>query len=242
MLRMRTIATLLALGFALSAQTRTWAQSQPTPTALPSGFSVKADTVYLEEEWQLSIPDPDPINDGPQIKTYMSLVQDTSESYLWFMLNLRDKPGPFSPGGMQIQRWDYSEALLDSSAYDYREMWINNEVVTWRQRMTRPNAANNVCTFEICNGSSFTWGYFGTRYSGTDASYQPGPGKIRFTPRACMDFSQYNPLISVQMSRVSWEPNRVAYLRLLAVRQYDGSRNLLDLWTPTTNLDVDLTK
>ena len=240
MIRMRTIPTLLTLGFALSTQTPAWAQSQPSPTSLPTGFSVKPDTVYLEEEWQLSIPDPDPINDGPQIKTYMSLVQDTSESYLWFMLNVRDKPGPFSPGGMQIQRWDYSESLLDSSSYTDREMWIDNELVTWRQRMTRPSAANNVCTFEICNGSSLTWGNFGTRYSGTDADYQPGPSKIRFTPKSCMDFSQYNPRISVQMSRVSWEPNRVAYLRLLAVRQYDGSRNLIDQWT--ANLDVDLTK
>ena len=116
-MRVRTIPACAGPGVLLypDYQTSAWAQSQPSPRSCPAGFSVKADTVYLEEEWQLSVPDPDPINDGPQIKTYMSLVQDTSESYLWFMLNVRDKPGPFSPGGMQIQRWNYSEALLDSS-------------------------------------------------------------------------------------------------------------------------------
>ena len=42
------------------------------------------------------------------------------------------------------------------------------------------------------------------------------------------------------MSRVSWEPNRVGYLRLFDVRQYDGSRNLST--SGRANLDVDLTK
>ncbi len=239
-MRMRSTRVFLMMLFSLAGGSSVWAQSQPTPAALPSGFSVNASTVYMEEEWQLSIPDPDPVNDGPQVKTYMSLVQDTSESYLWFMLNLRDEPGPFSPGGMQIQRWNYSETLLDSAMYADEEITRDNEVVTWRQRMTRPDKAGNVCTFEICNGTSATWGKFGNTYSGTSVTANPGPSKIRFTPNACMDFSQYNPLISVQMSRVSWEPNRVGYLRLLNVRQYDSSGALLNQWA--ANLDVDLTK
>lgn len=235
---------LLVLGLAggLSAQ----AQTTPTAEPWPAGFSVSADTIYLEEEWELLVTSPDPINDGPQVETFMSLVQDTSEPYPWFMLNVRDAPGPFRPGGMQVQLWDFTDHLLDDSEYHWNQLSTPDETVTWRQRMTCPNKDNNICTFEICNGTSTTWGNFGNTYDASgNVTSSPGPQPIRFSPNACKDFSQYNPMVSVQMSRVSWEADHVGHLRLLAVRQYDANRNLLSTWDPkdfSVSTDVDLTK
>lgn len=219
-----------------------WARSQSTPTPVlpPPGFSMIGGAFTVEEEWELTVPTPNPDGDGPQVMTYMSLAPDTSESYFWFMVNVRDAPGPYSPGGMQVQVWNFSDRLLGASSYGSAEISKPNAVIRWRQRMTNPQFAGGIVTYEICDGTSPTWGNFGTHYAGGTLTTYPGPAVVSFTTSVKENLQDYNPNISVQMSRVGWQPNNVGRLRLVAVRQYDKQGKEMRVFT--MNKDVSLAK
>jgi hypothetical protein len=237
--------TLAALAAVLMAGTSARAQDAPVELPVPAGFEVLPATAYVEEEWQLHVTTADPVGDGPQLMTYMSLVQDTSEPYLWFMLNVRDAPGPYAPGGVQAQLWTHDGRLLAASDHGSAEIAADGTTITWRQRMSRPDKTSGVCRFEICNGRSPTWGDFGKHYDGAASggvpvADHPGPAPLGATPHAQRDLSRYNPALSVYMARVSWQPNNVGRFRLVAVRQYNDEGKLLA--TTPLDLDVDLAK
>ena len=87
-------------------------------TAGPAGaqtYVVRPTTVTIEEDWKIVVAHGDAAKDGPQMMTYMSPVGDSSSPYAWFMLNVRDNPNPYTPGGLMIQVWDYADTLITSN-------------------------------------------------------------------------------------------------------------------------------
>ena len=209
--------TALALGLAYSP-----AQAQT--------FTVMTGCAQVQEDWKLVIAKGDPVGNGPQIMTYMSPASDSSQPYVWFMLNVRDAPNPFTPGGLMIQVWNYSDSLLTSSTSTQATAQLNTagETITWTQRLTY-NPRTYQSTYDIINGSSTTWGAFGSS-NGLAAI----TGTASFTSLA-----GYSPYVSVKNSRVAFQPNNVTSMTLVAVRQYDKGGNLIQ--SQNINLAVNLT-
>src|SRR5690349_10218046 len=109
------------------------------PLARPARaqFTVLANTAEIQEDWKVVVAQGDPDGDGPQIMVYMSPTSDETLGYAWFMLNVRDKPNAYTPGGLQIQVWDYADNLLGSatSTVDTAKLSTANETITWTQRI-----------------------------------------------------------------------------------------------------------
>lgn len=221
MIRPRTALALATLSLVLSASP---ARAQIT---------IKATTFEIQEDWQLVVSNPDPVGNGPQVMTYMSAVSDASDPYVWLMINVRDNPNPFMPGGLMFQVWDYSDNLVTSvtSTTDTAQLNTPNETITWTQRLALDPKTGQV-TYEILNGSSTTWGTFGSSQGLAAGTYMSSLAGAK-------NLSLYSPSVSVANSRVAWQPNNVTSMTLVQVRQYDGKGKLLA--TDNVNLTVNLT-
>lgn len=220
MIPRRSLLALAALALGLTAD-----QAQAQVNMLPT-------TREVREVWKVVVSNPDPAGNGPQIMTYMSAVSDTSDPYVWFMLNVRDNPNPYSAGGLMFQIWDYSDSLVASSTSttDTAQLNTANETITWTQRLYF-NANKGQLTYEILNGSSTTWGTFGS-------SNGLSPVIYKTSISSSQNLSLYSPSVSVAKSRVAWQPNNVTSMTLVQVRQYDAKGTLIQ--TDDVNLPVNL--
>ena len=142
------------------------------------------------------------------------------------MLNVRDVPNPYTPGGLQIQIWNNSDTPLASSTSTLAtaELSNSNEEITWTQRIVMKDTT----IFEVVDGHSTTWGTFGSA---------PGQGLAAITLSGTTSLSTYDPQVSVTLSRVGWMANNVTSMTLLRVRQYDSTGNKL---TPDDEPDLNL--
>ena len=124
-----------------------------------------------------------------------------------FELNHQTQPS-FVAGGMQLQIWDGPQ-LLDSRKFPRNEIMASpGERVTWTQTMTLTRGGEAVVlTFEIIDGQSTSWGYFG------------GQGYLRSSVATDLQsLNGYNPRLSVLNSSAGYAANRVQSLAIREVR------------------------
>jgi hypothetical protein len=190
-------------------------------------YTVLTNASQIQEDWQLVVAKGDPTFNGPQIMIYMSPVSDTSIPYAWLMLNVRDAPNPYSPGGNMIQVWDYSNNLITSCTNTANTAQLNttNETITWTQQLAL-NKKTGQTSYDVIAANSKTWGDFSNALT-----------PVTFNGPASM--SGYDPNVSVKNSKVAWQADNVTSLSLLTVRQYDSDGKLLK--TDNVNLPVNLT-
>jgi len=159
--------------------------------------------VRVEEDWELVVGDPDPTADAPQVICVISPQGNVSGVYGAFELNARSIPD-FMAGGLQLQVWEGDTALSDRRHPNGVLMQTTGETVTWTQSMELSDGA---LTFDVTDGSSSTWGGFG------------GEGYLRATVNTALtNLNNYNPVVSVANSGVSFAGNRVTSLVLKQVR------------------------
>ncbi|HWE40324.1 MAG TPA: hypothetical protein VG406_27480 [Isosphaeraceae bacterium] len=191
----RGIATLLTTALVLGA-------APIVGLALPSSTAI-IDAV--EEDWQLVVETPDPVEAGPQITTSMRPTVGDNASFIDFDLNYREYPD-FDPGGMQIQVWS-GEDCVQTATQQTAQLDTPGETVSWTQRMS---VSGGTITYNIVNGQSTTWGQFGQ-----------GEGQLSVSQASSVSsLSGYSPDDSVARSGVSWQSNHVTSLTLKQVRYY----------------------
>src|SRR4051812_17065807 len=143
-------------------------------------FTIATGMSEIQEDWQLVIAQGDSAREGPQIMTYMSPVSDASKPYAWFLINVRDQPNAYTPGGLQVQVWDPSNSTLVTSltsSYDTAQLNTPNETITWTQRMVCNPLEAQPISYTIQNGNSTTWGTFGAYSSNAPITF-PGPTSL----------------------------------------------------------------
>jgi len=160
----------------------------------------------IEEDWQVVIASPNPVEVGPQITTCMSPVSDSSTPFVAFDLNYRDVTS-FQPGGLQVNVYSSGNAL-DSSTQGNQLCQTSNETISWTQRMSI--SGGNQVTYTIVNGQSTTWGRFGQAQGLDPVSF----------PASITSLASYSPDASVAKSGAGWQSNRVAKMVLVCVRYY----------------------
>jgi hypothetical protein len=164
----------------------------------------------VEEDWQIVIGSPNPNEVGPQLTTCMSPVADGSTPFVALDLNYRDVQS-FQPGGLQVNVYSNGSALSSSTQGDAL-CNTSNESITWTQRLSL--SSGNQFTYSIVNGTSTTWGQFGT---------SNGLSAVSFTATSS-SLSSYSPDASVAKSGAGWQSNRVTSMTLLRVRYYSGGQ------------------
>src|SRR3954454_22108453 len=143
-------------------------------------FSSVTGTMEIQEDWKLVIAQGDLTREGPQIMTYMSPVGNASTPYAWFLINVRDRPNAYTPGGLQVQIWDPSNDTLLASATSTNHtgaLNTSNETITWTQRMVCNSNSSPPITYSILNGISTTWSTFGPFTTATALSFA-GPSNL----------------------------------------------------------------
>lgn len=175
------------------------------PCTIGFGQAASGPADQVEEDWQVVIGTPSPIDVGPQITTCMSPVADGSTPFVALDMNYRDVQS-FQPGGLQVNVYSNGSAL-DSSTQGSALCQTANETISWTQRMS---VSGGQITYTVVNGQSTTWGQFGTA-NGLDP--------VSFTA-SITSMASYDPDISAAKSGAGWQSNRVTTMTLVCVRYY----------------------
>ena len=209
----RVLSALAALVgvFALSAAPT--ADAQTLSLNLPIGQLAR-----IEEDWSVSVNQPDATLASPQFSTQMARSPLASR-FCNLHLNSVDFPS-FNLGGVQTQTWHNSTNLAVVTSPNAAIMATPYELVTWTQYL-RFDPTSNQLKFGIGTlqpntpgSSSTTWGDFS---SGMEVAVTGGSTNL----------DNYDPNYSVRNSGITFGSTRVDSMVLLAVRYYDGNGNLL---------------
>jgi hypothetical protein len=172
-----------------------------------------AHVVRVEEDWSLSVNQPDSSLAAPQVSTQMARAP-WAPRFCNLHLNSTDLPS-FNVGGLQLQSWLDNQNLSVATGSSPAIMATPNELVTWTQymRIDSGNLYFGIGTLQpgVPGSSSQTWGDF----SGIEVS----------VPGSTANLDSYDRTYSQNNSGVTFGANRVDSLTLVQVRCYcsDGS-------------------
>ena len=159
----------------------------------------------VEEDWELVVTTPETNSNSPQITVAMSPLASDESEYVTFEINHRSQPD-YGIGGLHLLAWNGNFFVLDSAhAQAGVQLNTSDEVITWTQSL---ELVSGSLTYAITNGSSATWGEFGT-------------GELSVTVDSqCQTLNSYNPQNSIASTGVGFGANRVASLTLKRVRYF----------------------
>jgi hypothetical protein len=185
---------------------------EPAPAQL-SLLGLGPNLVRVEEDWSLSVNQPDGGLAAPQVSTQMARSLSASR-FCNLHLNSTDLPA-FAIGGYQLQVWHGSQNLAVYTGPSGAIMSTPSELVTWTQYLRVSNGSTyfGVGTAQpgVVGSSSQTWGDF----SGIEIQVPGGSANL----------NSYDRTYSENNSGITFGANRVDSFTLVAVRYYfsDGT-------------------
>ncbi|TXT39404.1 MAG: Uncharacterized protein FD138_89 [Planctomycetota bacterium] len=163
-------------------------------------------TTRVEEDWSVKIGTPDPDYDSPQITSVIAPSWSLSGKYAVFDMNCATQPG-FSSGGVQIQLWQDDAIIQTASNTNWASMHIVDEEIRYTTAMS---IENGNLVFEILNGSSESWGTFGS-------------GELKLQLPTWRDhLNWYDPNFTTSNSRIGFASHRVRRFILERVRYFSA--------------------
>ncbi len=201
----RFLCAFLWIGFAL-----------PSLQAKPQFTS---DVLKVEEDWEMVLGEPDPLQDSPQISTWMSPTSTLENEHFAVDWNHAQRPD-FSAGGFQTKAFDGSLLMEDSLSENGDNFVMTGEVVRWTQVMA---IHSGQLLFAVKDGTSQSWGSFG----GVNTT-------VRFRNSPVSNLNAYSPTASAEWSGVGYASNRVSSLKIVRVRYFLANGLVV-------SSDVDLT-
>jgi hypothetical protein len=164
-------------------------------------------TIRVEEDWYVKIGVPDPDLDSPQITTVIAPGFTLIGSHAIFDMNCATQPG-FVSGGVQLQLWKGNSIIQTCSNANWSSLHYVGEEIRFTSAMS---VQNGNLVFEILNGSSESWGVFGT-------------GELRLqTPTWRNNLNFYSADFTTENSRIGFASHRVHRLILERIRYYSAS-------------------
>lgn len=172
-----------------------------------------ASVVRVEEDWSLTVSEPNADIASPQVSTQMARAPWAAR-FCNFHLNSSDVP-TFSQGGLQLQAWNGNSNIAVYTGPSAAIMSTSNELVTWTQYLSNETGS---LSFGVKAASSTTWGDF----SGIQIT----------VPNASTYLGGYDVTYSMQNSGVTFGANRVTSLTLVAYRVYYSDNSVYSDTTP----------
>ncbi len=159
-------------------------------------------TIRVEEDWYVKIGTPEPEADSPQISTVIAPSWSLWGKYAVFDMNCATQPG-FSSGGVQLQMWQDDGIIQTCSNTNWDSIHVVDEEIRYTSAMS---IVNGNIVFEILNGSSTSWGAFGT-------------GELKLQASTWRDnLNWYDPNFTTWNSRIGFASHRVRRFILERVR------------------------
>jgi hypothetical protein len=168
--------------------------------------------LQVEEDWELVVLTPDPLQDSPQISTWMSPTRNMGSEHFGLDLNHTLRNSEIG-GGFQTKALR-GESLIESKLHDdSTNLHHEGEVLRWTQVMSIHGGS---LYFSIKNGTSQSWGTFG----GTNTTVS--------LPSSLSNLNQYSHQSSLSWSGVGYASNRVGHLKLVRVRKIDSNGQIVE--------------
>jgi hypothetical protein len=165
-----------------------------------------AHVVKVEEDWELVLLEPAAGVTAPQLTCTISPVAQSDTLRAAFDLNHASAPS-FSAGGMQLQVWQGDQCVATKRKKEGVSLSQTGETVKWTMRMSLPY--ENTLKFSVKNGTSNSWGAFGTSSDTFSLSLYTSLNNL----------DAYSSSVSVAQSGVGFAGNRVSSLTLKEVRR-----------------------
>lgn len=163
--------------------------------------------VRVEEDWQLVVETPDPLQDAPQVSTWMSPTNSLSGDYFGVDFNHAQRSN-YEGGGYQTKAMNGSTLVEDRLNSAGQNLQHQGETLVWTQALA---IENQELVFWIKNGTSTSWGSFG------------GMDTLIRRSTELSHLNGYDPEVTINSSGVGYASNRVGSLKLLRVRLIDES-------------------
>ncbi len=174
-------------------------------------------TLFLvEEDWEMTVNDPEPNNNSPQVAFFMYPDADHADCYFQLQMNYAAED-QYSSGGFRVGAF-CNEAPVDEERSVVRESlaWSNDKL-TWTNAMA---VFNGKLMFALKDGRGVQWGTFG------------GPAYlVEMDDQELHSLEHYSPENSIAAVDIGFGANRVSSIRLKRVRlRYtDGSTQTLQI-------------
>jgi hypothetical protein len=185
--------------------------------------------VRVEEDWSLSVNQPDESLGAPQVSTQMARAPWAGH-FCNLHLNSTDLP-TFAVGGVQLQAWNGSTNVNVLTSPNSATLATSNELITWTQylRVDSTTLYFGIGTAQpgVAGASSQTWGDF----SGMEIT----------VPESRPRLDSYDPSYSVNNSGVTFGSNRVDSFTLVQVRYYYSDGSVVTDSTPRVVYSTQLT-
>ncbi len=175
--------------------------------------------VRVEEDWELVVTVPEPLQYSPQISTWMSPNDSLNNENFCTNFNhaLRDD---YVGGGFQTCAFDGTALRDDKVNRNGIKLSGNEELLKWTQVMA---INNQELVFTIKEGTSQCWGDFG------------GPDSLVRIPTSLSNLNGYRPNRSAEWSGIGYGANRVSLLKLSKVRYITDQGQVIE---STVNLQL----
>ncbi len=168
--------------------------------------TASAQIVRIEEDWEVQIGTPDPEGHAPQIITALSSTDKLEDVHAVFELNHATLPD-YQAGGMELQVWSSDLNLNYRESPKTGTLHVQNEVIKYTMSMKISGCS---IEFEVKDGSSTTWGNFGSQ------------GYLKVAVPTCQtSLWKYSSATSVANSKVGFAKHRVKKFFLKEVRYYN---------------------
>lgn len=168
----------------------------------------------VEEDWELVVGDPDWAVDAPQVS--VTMIPFTSAPHLQLQLNLNHALSPdFVSGGIQLRVVDEDSLLGQLHLHAGEKLEYESETVRWTSAVQKIPGGYS---FGIASGISQSWGAFGGNDYLLGLSQSLVGGNLE----------GYTYVRSLENSGVSFAGNRVQSLRLLRVRYFYNSGQMVE--------------
>lgn len=167
------------------------------------------DIIRVEQDWRLVIGDPAPDVDAPQIVTIFGPRDPLMGLHAVYEINHSTMPD-YSEGGMQLQAWSANNLVGYKSQFAPAELSVTDEVITYTTAVEVLTTGRVL--MEVVKGVSATWGDF------------DGDRALRLRIESdIQDLNDWDPLHSIQNSRIGYGANRIVMFKRTEIRYYNQS-------------------
>ncbi len=183
-------------------------------SSLFSGLASSAEPRILrvEEDWELVVITPNPLQNSPQISTWMSPGDSLENQHFGANFNHAQKDD-YIGGGFQTRAYQGASVMDDKVSCNGMKLSANGELLKWTQVMA---IIQEELVFAIKDGTSQSWGDFGGKET-----------LVRYASTVT-DLNGYRPTKSVEWSGVGFAANRVALLKLSKVRYFTDQGQVIE--------------
>jgi len=171
-------------------------------SAAPASQAAEPTIWKVEEDWEMAIFEPEPVNNSPQVTFSMSPIAGLQDLYFELQMNYAADTD-YSEGGFRVAAIKQDSIVDESRSATQQPLAVDGDRVRWTSVMA---VIGNEVLFAVKDGYCQHWGSFG------------GPEYlVRLRHNAALDLGSYDPQTSLDLVDIGFGANRISSITLVQV-------------------------